>query len=133
MKALILIWLLAHGVPGHDAEVMAPCIAASSAPYVMLGVVWKESDCQNGSRSKAGACSYFGLLGGRYGNPSCHALENDPALACRTADQELGYWRGTAGRPTSTPITADGLSAGPASTRGKRSARQKGAGDMGTE
>jgi hypothetical protein len=93
MTTILLAWLLAHGVPGPHAEALAPCIAESEDPFVMLGVMHVESRYRSGPRSKAGACSYFGLLGGRYGNPPCEVLEAHPGVACQKAVEELRYWK----------------------------------------
>jgi len=98
MTTLLLAWLLAHGVPGPHAEALAPCVAEYHDPAELLGVIYVESRYRQGKRSHAGACSYFGLLGGRYGNPTCEALEADPALACRVAVAELAYWQRHCGR-----------------------------------
>jgi len=92
MHQFVLIWLLAHGVPVVDAEAMAPCIAGYRDPVLLIALMAEENNYSNTKRSGAGACSYFQILGGRYDNPSCAALEADPALACATAVRELDYW-----------------------------------------
>lgn len=97
MTTLLFVWLLAHGVPGPHAEALAPCIADSPEPYVLLGVMHVESRYESGKRSGAGACSYFGLLGGRYGHSPCPVLEVHPEVACREAIQELARWKDACG------------------------------------
>lgn len=92
MSTFVLVWLLAHGVPMGHAEAMEPCITGYQDPILLLALMTEENNFNNTKRSSAGACSYFQLLGGRYGHASCKALEDDPALACAEAVAELEYW-----------------------------------------
>jgi hypothetical protein len=89
----ILAYLLAHGVPATHTDGMARCIADSGMPSVMLALAEVESGWRPRVRSKAGACGYWQLLGGRYGHSPCDRLIADPALACRETVEELRYWR----------------------------------------
>jgi hypothetical protein len=97
MSTFVLIWLLAHGVPADHAEAMTPCIAGYKDPIRLLALMAVENEYQNDPVSGSGACSYFQLLGGRYGHSSCKELKADPALACAEAVRDLGYWESNCG------------------------------------
>lgn len=99
MTALWLAVLLSLAEPGTSHADLRQLAAAVSAypeeqAAELLGIAWIESRWTHAPKhSHAGACGYFGALGGRYKIPSCKRLEKSAKLAAREAVRELAYWK----------------------------------------
>jgi len=76
----------------HVSYIVA--IASSPNPSLMraIGHVESKNDVLV-NPNKKGFCCAMQLAGGRYGNPTCEALEADPFLCVQTAWVELEYWK----------------------------------------
>jgi len=64
----------------------------------LLAMAWVETRFHNDRVSEAGACCFLGVLGGRYGNPSCDRLRARPWLCVMTAQRWIAYWRHHCGK-----------------------------------
>lgn len=98
----LFLWLLLHS-SGGACPLHTVGLAVVLAQYptdtalVVAAIVKTETDVVHNSRSKAGACCYGHVLGGRYPNPSCSALEQDTALCIARVVHWLEYWRSFCG------------------------------------
>jgi hypothetical protein len=92
----VLLSLCEPGTPRADLKALAKAVAVYPADEAaeLLAIAWVESRWRHApKRSHAGACCYMGILGGRYGAPSCRRLEKSPRLCVQTARKELAYWK----------------------------------------
>jgi len=69
-------------------------------PFLLAAVAIYESRLDNDEVSKKNACCMMQVLGGRYGNPSCSAMQNDLSLCVHIGARELSEWRAYRGAET---------------------------------
>ena len=98
MTLAIAIFL--HLAPPLDLEtrraaIFAAAVEAQVNREELWGIAWVEVTWRwfETRRSGKGACCYLGILGSRYGNPSCRQMENDGWLCVVSAQRWLNYWR----------------------------------------
>jgi len=91
---ILLAVLLSLGPVAPLADVAAFARACERQPRCteLAAIAWVESRFDRDVQSKAGACCYMGLLGGRYGIPSCERLIADPDLCLSEAVKHLEQW-----------------------------------------
>lgn len=90
LKELMLAITILGG-PSSLAEHFEDAAIEQGVPVeVLIGVAKFESDFKREVRSSSGACCFMQLLGGRYGNPSCSALEKDDRLCITQGAKEIG-------------------------------------------
>ena len=91
---LLIAALLALSPSGSLADVASFAQACQKQErwIELAAIAYVETGSRRHARSGKGACCYMGLLGGRYGLPSCKALEADPDLCLSEAVAHLEYW-----------------------------------------
>jgi len=90
LAILLVLGASPADLPALDG--LAQAAEAWGEPDLILAMASVESGLEPKVRSGSGACCWLGLLGGRYGNPSCKALEADTDLCVAVAMHELGEW-----------------------------------------
>ena len=90
----LAILLCLGASPSHlpQLEGLSEAAEAWGEPDLILAMAYMESGLKPKVRSKAGACCWLGILGGKDGNPSCKKLEADTDLCVAVAMHELGEW-----------------------------------------
>jgi hypothetical protein len=91
LSVLFLVSPFAHD--GVEALEFAVAVESQTNSDELWGVSHVESRHVNGRRSGPGACCRLGILGDRYGNPSCDYLEGHPWGCVLAAQWNLEYWR----------------------------------------
>lgn len=92
MLTLLAAILSLTTAPLADARDFAQACVKQPRCHELAAIAYIESGYKRHSKSRKGACCYMGLLGGRYGIPSCKALEADADLCLSTAVAELEQW-----------------------------------------
>lgn len=92
MLTLLAALLSLATAPLTDARDFAAACVKQPRCHELAAIAYIESRFVRHTRSKAGACCYMGLLGGRYGIPSCEALEADADLCLSEAVKHLEQW-----------------------------------------
>jgi len=99
MILLAALLTLAPDAPLEDLQSFADACVRHDNCSELAAIAWTESGFHRiKKRSGKGACCYMGILGSRYDNPSCDALEADPYLCVDLGAKKVAGWKKSCGK-----------------------------------